>query len=107
MNLRTFGFAAALGALALLGACDRSRQTADGATAAGDAGTAAIDKNIVASTGSAGQGGDGGAGGASTVQAAGGTINQLDRQTSDAQSSGRQNEDTRAASTGGGPAPSR
>jgi len=75
---------AAGAAALLLGACDQSRQTADGSTKPGDAGTAAIDRSTVADTGSPEQGGANGTG-PTGVQAAGGTLNQQEKRTTEVQ----------------------
>ena len=62
MAMKTaIGAASVLAASALLLAgCDRSQQSADGATGAGQVGTAATGNGEVASTGSPEQGGGGG-----------------------------------------------
>jgi uncharacterized lipoprotein YajG len=79
-----------LAGAALLAGCDKSPQSADGSTKAGDPGTAALPNGNIASTGSPEQGGANGTGPASVTPNS--TINQLDRATPDAQSPGKANE---------------
>src|SRR3954470_15629126 len=82
-------FAAIAAGAALLASCDQSRQTADGTTKPGDAGTAAATGNsTIAATGSPEQGGGAGVG---TPSAASGTINDIDRATPENQAQGQAN----------------
>jgi hypothetical protein len=79
-----------LAGVTLLQGCDKSRQTADGSTRQGDSGTAgSVGNGGVGSTGSPEQGGANGSGPSSVPPGA--TINQLDRNTPDAQSPGQAN----------------
>ncbi|MFL5297992.1 MAG: hypothetical protein ACJ798_16565 [Phenylobacterium sp.] len=90
--------AVALAAAAALAACDKSPQTADGTTKAGDPGTAATTPNgTIASTGSPEQGGANGTPATPTP-----TINQIDRATPASQASGKANADTEAQRTAAG-----
>ena len=75
-------------------ACDKSRQSADGTTQAGAAGTAAMPNGTVASTGSPEQRGANG-----TASSPRPTINEIDRATPDNQASGKANADTEAKAT--------
>jgi hypothetical protein len=96
MKLMTFAaVAAATAALTALGACDKSRQSADGTTQTGSAGTAALPNGSIASTGSPEQGGANG-----TAPSSPTTINQIDRATPNSQSTGKANADTEAQVTG-------
>jgi hypothetical protein len=89
--LATFALICA-GASLMLG-CDKSRQTADGTTQSGSAGSAATANGGIASTGSPEQGGANGTGPAGVPPSQ--TINQIDRATPDAQSPGKANADQR------------
>jgi hypothetical protein len=86
---------AAAAALIGLSACDKSRQSADGTTQAGSAGTAAATPTgEIASTGSPEQGGANG-----TASATRPTINEIDRNTPDTQAVGKANSDAEARMT--------
>jgi len=78
-----------LAGMSLLAACDQSRQTADGTTKPGDAGTAAAENGAIADTGSPAQGGGNGTG--QGMAQTTGTINQIDRATPDSQAVGKAN----------------
>lgn len=87
-------FAIVCAGAALLAGCDNSRQSADGTTQSGSAGTAAATGNgTIASTGSPEQRGAGGSGPAGVPPSQ--TINQIDRATPDSQSAGKANADQR------------
>lgn len=91
MDRQTFpALVAAFAAAALLSACDRSQQAADGTTQPGAAGTAAATGNgTLADTGAGGPGGAGEVGPAQTPP--GSTINDINRNTPDAQAQGKAN----------------
>lgn len=94
-SISLVALSAASAAILVLGGCDRSRQSADGSTQAGSAGTAAMANGTVASTGSPEQGGANGNSPSATP-----TINQIDRATPDSQASGKANADAEARATG-------